>query len=174
MKLVRWKRFTWELAKLPPLESPLLGCYHVRTADRAEERAVTNVIFTAFSLDSAWSDALGDFKQPLAAQIEAAFTHEEVPVVVICHGQRIIAASALAGASESENHLLSGPCVLMEYQNRGLGSALLWHSLRHLHNCGFPHARGIVKDNVVAGKFLYRKYGSTSEDCELAGALAVG
>ncbi len=171
MKLVRWRRFTWELSKLPPLDNPLPGRYHVRTAERAEERAVSNVILTAFALDSAWSDALKSFSQPLQSQIEAAFSREDSDVVVICHGQRIIAASALATGTDAPNNLLSGPCVSMEYQNRGLGTALLWHSLTHLCNSGLSRAAGVVKDNVIAGKFLYQKFNSTSADCELADAF---
>jgi predicted N-acetyltransferase YhbS len=55
-----------------------------------------------------------------------------VPALVICHGQRIIGASALSTEMDAENHLLSGPCVLMEYRNRGLGTALLYYSLKQL------------------------------------------
>src|SRR4051794_4402180 len=100
MKLVRWTRFTWELTKLPPLESPLPERYHVRTAERGEEKTVSSVIFNAFAQDSAWSDVLSDFRQRLQTQIDQIFTRDEVSAVVVCHGQRIIGASALAPASE--------------------------------------------------------------------------
>ena len=43
MKLVRWRRFTWELSKLPALEKPLPDHYHVRSALRDEEKVVANV-----------------------------------------------------------------------------------------------------------------------------------
>jgi predicted N-acetyltransferase YhbS len=163
MKLVRWRRFTWELAKLPPVDARFPEHYHLRAATREEEKAVHRVVFSAFSLDSSWSDALHTFRESLEAQIEAAFAHEPVPGLVVCHGQRIIAASALTTAAEAENHLLSGPCVLMEYRNRGLGTALLQYSLKQLHNNGLDRACAISKENVVASKFIYRKFGSVSE-----------
>ncbi|MDB6155494.1 MAG: hypothetical protein JWL90_3947 [Chthoniobacteraceae bacterium] len=172
MKLVRWTRFTWELSKLPPIESPLAECYHVRAAERGEEKAVSNVISNAFAQDSAWSDVLPDFRQRLQVQIDQLFERDEVPAVVICHGQRIIGASALAIAGETTNHLPSGPCVLMEYSNRGLGTALLYYSLKQLQLAGLKQAYGITKDNVVACKFIYPKFGSTSQDYEFEPSMA--
>lgn len=172
MKLVRWRRFIWELSKLPAFENPLPDYYTVRGAERDDERAVANVIFSAFSLDSAWSDALKDFRQRLQLQIITAFAREDVPAVVICHGQRIISASALSTDPEAESHLLSGPCVLMEYRNRGLGTALLYFSLKQLQNSGLQRAHGITKENSAACKFIYPKFGSTSAPCEFEPALA--
>jgi predicted N-acetyltransferase YhbS len=155
-----------------PTENLLPERYHVRSAERGEEKVVSNVILSAFSSDSAWSDAFADFRQPLQSQIDQLFTRDEVPVVVICHGQRIIGASALALPVESENHLLSGPCVLMEYRNRGLGTALLYHSLKQLQQAGLKQAKGITKDNVVACKFIYPKFGSVGQECEFEPAFA--
>ncbi len=160
MKMVRWRRFTWELSKLPPLDTRIPDHYQIRTADREDEKLVSGVIFSAFSLDSAWSGALKSFQERLETQIEQTFTRGNSPAVVIYHGPRIIAASALAADSSADNHLLSGPCVLMEYRNRGLGTALLYHSLKQLQSTGLERAHGITKENVVAGKFIYPRFGS--------------
>ena len=172
MKLVRWKRYTWELAKLPPLESPLPAQYTLRAASAEDEEAVHRVIMGAFSLDSSWSDAFKSFEGKLQGQLAKAFEHEDIPALVISHGQRIIAASALTVDREAESNLLSGPCVLMEYRNRGLGTALLFYSLKQLQNAGLEQARGISKENVVAGKFIYPKFGSTAVSHEPEPALA--
>ena len=51
MKLVRWKRFIWDLTKIPPYEHKLPAQYVFRAAARDEAKAVNNVIITAFSLD---------------------------------------------------------------------------------------------------------------------------
>jgi len=168
MKLVRWRRFVWQLAKLPAVDGKLPTHYHLRAATREESEPVRRVIFSAFSLDSSWSDALQQFRESLEGHIEAAFTHESVPGLVICHGQRIIAASALTTVNDAENHLLSGPCVLMEYRNRGLGTALLHYSLKQLQNAGLEQACGVSKENVVASKFVYPKFGSVSVPCDFA------
>jgi predicted N-acetyltransferase YhbS len=172
MKLVRWRRFTWELNKLPALENPLPEHYHVRPAQREEEKAVAHVIITAFSLDSNWSDSVKIFRDRLEADVETAFAREGVPAVVICHGQRIIGASALTTEMEAENHLLSGPSVLMEYHNRGLGTSLLYFSLKQLQSAGLSRVHGVNKENVVSCKFIYPKFGSTSSEYDFEPALA--
>jgi hypothetical protein len=162
MKLVRWKRFTWDLTKLPPLENPLPANFAFREAPREESKAVINTVMTAFTLDSEWSDVLNSFRDRLEMQLDLAFQRESLPAIVITHGTRIIAASVLSTEIDGESNLVSGPCVLTEYGNRGMGSALLHQSLRVLRKAGLDHASAITKENATACKFVYRKYGSTN------------
>ena len=167
MKLVRWKRFTWDLAKLPPLETAGLAAqYHVRGAAREDHKSVKEVIFSAFSLDTAWSDSFSIFRDRLEGQIEQSFAHNDVPALVVTHGQRIIAASIILADIDAESHLVSGPCVRIEYRNRGIGTALLLHSLKQLQQGGLSRVHGITKDTAATCKFVYPKFGSTSEACK--------
>ncbi|RYD76278.1 MAG: GNAT family N-acetyltransferase [Verrucomicrobiaceae bacterium] len=163
MKLVRWRRFTWDLSKLPQQNLPVPSHYTLRIGTREDARAAYNVISSAFSLDTAWSDTFQSFRDPLNQHLEAAFAKEGVPALVITHGQRIIAASALSTDMDADSNLISGPCVLVEYRNRGLGTALLYASLVQLKNSGLSHVRGICKDTAPTSKFVYPKFGSTSE-----------
>jgi hypothetical protein len=172
MKLVRWKRFTWQLKQLPPLEHKLPGHFIVRPATREEARAVAHVVITAFSLDSTWSDTLNLFRERLEMQLDLAFQRESFPAIVITHGPRIIATSVLNTDPEADSNLVSGPCVLAEYCSRGLGTALLHASLRQLAEIGLERAAGITKENSAACKFLYPKFGSVSLPCQFAMALA--
>jgi ribosomal protein S18 acetylase RimI-like enzyme len=162
MKLVRWKRFTWELAKLPPADAHLPGHFVVRPAAKEDAKAVREVIFSAFSLDAAWSDTLKTFSGRLEAQLEGAFARPDPTALVVTHGQRVIAASLLTYDPDADNHLLSGPCVLAEYRNRGLGTALLHKSLEYLQEAGLTSALAVCKEMAPASKFVYRKFGSTS------------
>jgi predicted N-acetyltransferase YhbS len=171
MKLVRWKRFHWDLSKLPPAESTLPAQFVVRPATKEDAKAVREVIFSAFSLDAAWSDTLKSFSAKLDAQLEGAFSRPNPSVLVVTHGQRVIAASLLALDPGSENHLLSGPCVLAEYRNRGLGTALLRESLQYLRDGGLSSAHGVCKEMAPTSKFVYRKFGSTSEPFNFDPAL---
>ncbi len=172
MKFVRWKRFTWELTKLPPLDHPLPDAYLVRPAGRDEGKTVAHMIFTALTLDPAWCDTLEIFRERLAGQIEQAFARETAPALVIMHGQRIIAASVVSTDAGSDSHLVSGPCVYGEYCSRGLGTALLHQTLELLRDSGLERATAVTRDNAIAGKFVYPKFGSTSADCDLATPLA--
>ena len=162
MKLVRWKRFTWNLSNLPAPGPALADRYSLRPAHREDIEVVRHVIFSAFALDIAWGNALATVRDWLDQQIAFAFERESCPALVISHGQRIIAASTLTTEVDAETHLISGPCVLMEYHNRGLGSALLYYSLKQLKNSGLEQVSGVTKENVAVAKFLYPKFGSTN------------
>ncbi len=167
MKLVRWKRFTWDLAKLPPLETARLAAhYNVRAAAREDIKAVKEVVFSAFSLDSAWSDSFKGFREWIESHIDSSFGSIPVPALVVTHGQRIIAASAITPEVDADSHLVSGPCVRIEYRNRGIGTALLLHSLKQLQQDGLTRGHGITKDTAATCKFVYPKFGSTSEAYE--------
>lgn len=163
MKLVRWRRFTWDLSKLPQQKLPLPAHYNLRIATREDARAAHNVISSAFSLDTSWSDTFKTFREALDQQLDAAFVKEGVPGLVITHGQRIIAASVLNTDVDAESNLVSGPCVLVEYRNRGLGTALLHASLQQMQSSGLARVHGICKDTAPTSKFVYPKFGATSE-----------
>ena len=173
MKLVRWKRFTWDLSKLPPdHDTQLPSHYSVRAASRDEEKAVRNVIFTAFGADSAWGDAFKQVRGFMEAQLSSSFAHRAVPCLVVTHGVRIIAASALNTGEDAFTHLTTGPCVLAEYRNRGIGTILLHESLLHLKMSGIDRAHGICKDNVPASKFVYPKFASTVSEFDFDALMA--
>ena len=167
MKLVRWMRFTWDLSKLPPLKGEVDSHYPIRVANQDDEKSVRSVISSAFSLDMDWSDTLKSLRDHFEAQIDKVFTEKEVPCVVVLHGTRIIGASSLDTNKDAENHLLSGPCVLNEYRNRGLGTTLLHRSLMFLRDAGMDKARGVTKYNVPAAKFIYPKFNSVSEQYDI-------
>ena len=167
MKLVRWTRFTWELATLPPLATALDGRYTIRSATREEEPAVIALFHRAFSMDSEWSDQYVLFRDRLDLQVRQSFDREHIPAIVIAHGIRVVAASALNTEVAAETNLLSGPCVLAEYGNRGLGSALLHESLVQLAHAGLAQAHGVSKENTLASRFVYAKFGSARADYEI-------
>jgi N-acetylglutamate synthase-like GNAT family acetyltransferase len=173
MKLMRWRRFIWDLTKLPPLEYSMPAHYHLRAATRDDFRTVSPVISSSFSLDTSWSDTFFTFRERLEQQLEQAFNRESIPALVITHGQRVIGASALNTDMDAETNLISGPCVAVEYRNRGLGTALLHASLKQLQASGLTRARGICKDTAPATKFVYPKFGSTDEPHELEPLMEV-
>jgi len=172
MKIVRWKRYAWDLNKLPAFESRLTSAFNIRSASRDEETTVHQVIFTAFGLDSAWGDSIRFVREFIEAQISSSFAHRAVPCLVVTHGTRIIAASALNVSEDAPSHLISGPCVLSEYRSRGIGTTLLYESLEHLKNAGLRVGHGVCKENVPAARFIYPKFGSTNTEYDYDGLMA--
>jgi predicted N-acetyltransferase YhbS len=171
MKLVRWTRFTWDLAKLPAEGRVLEANYHIRPVTRDEEKTVRAVIASSFALDMNWSDTLKTMKDWLESKLDDVFEHKVIPCLVVTHGNRVIGASILDANKEAECHLVSGPCILNEYRNRGIGTELLFQSLNALREAGFEQARGITKSNVPVAKFVYTKFNSLAEPWEFEPVL---
>jgi predicted N-acetyltransferase YhbS len=164
-------RFTWDLAKLP--DAPPLGSqYHIRAATRDDEENVRTVIHRAFTLDSDWANTLNYMLAMIDSQLPEVFRHRDVPALVVTHGSRIIGASIMVPVEDGESNLLSGPCILIEYRNRGIGSALLHRSLSLLRDAGLSRASGVTKDGVSAAKFVYKKFGSAVVEYEPTETLA--
>ena len=167
MKLVRWTQFTWDLAKLPAVESSLDSHFSIREATQDDQKAVHKTIYSAFALDMDWSDTLKLMQGRLDEGIERIFQQKQlIDCLVVTHGNRVIGASALDVNPDAEFHLLSGPAILSEYRNRGLGSKLLYRSLQALQKAGLTKARGVIKNKVLAARYVYPKFNSVSEPCE--------
>ncbi len=162
MKFVQWRRFNWELARLPDLFR-IEAQYRIRPATREDEQTVRLLIHRAFSLDPDWAQTRTRVVAMIDGHLEEIFRQREVPCLVVTHGSRIIGASALTLRDDAENHLLSGPCILAEYRRRGIGSALLHQSLAMLRDAGLEHAHGVTKEGVPAAKFVYSQFDSVSE-----------
>lgn len=162
MKMVRWRRFSWDLSHVPTPLTAVPDRYQIRSAHRTEVHAVAQLVIRSLALDTAWSDTLAMIRDGIEDQIALSFAREPVPALVVSHGPRIIAASVLSTDTSSESHLVSGPCVLLEYHNRGIATALLHHSLKQLANAGLEAGHGITRGNAVTAKFLYSKFGSTN------------
>jgi GNAT superfamily N-acetyltransferase len=167
MMLVRWKRFTWELNNLPTAAPDLNAQFKIRPFAKEEEKLVRNAISSAFRLDADWSDALNMMQERFDADLDEVFAQKDTSsCLVLTHGTRIIGASALNLNKDAFSQLASGPSILVEYRNRGLGTALLYHSLQVLKDEGLHQAHGMSKANMPAAKFLYPKFNSVSEEHE--------
>lgn len=159
MKLVQWVRFTWELDKLPTLGAALPAHYSLAAATSADEKELRAVIGRSFVQDTSWGDAIHEVNSMLDGWLERAFDPGKGGIcLALRHGLRMIGASILIPDAADGNHLTPGPCVLMEYRNRGLGTALLGESLRRLHGTGLSRAAALTKNNAPAAKFLYPKF----------------
>ena len=176
----RWVRFTWELDRLPAEPVPLSPRYGVRPVGGREDRAaVWKVIADSLALDPAWNETFEEVRPKLRTQTDEVFEavhgqhHPEASCLALTHGARIIGVSVFTPESDAENHLLTGPCVFMEYRNRGLGTCLLDRTLRELREAGLTRAYGVTKRGTGAAKFVYPKLAGRTTEFELEAPLAV-
>lgn len=158
--MLSWICFEWELSSLDipvPSTAPLV----IRAALPGEKETVLKVLLSAFSMDSSWGDISRRLEEGIGYFVNRAFEKAEPSCIVALHGQRIIGASVLDTSAEAENHLLSGPMILHEYRNRGLGSGMLAASLAFLKGKGVLKARGVTRANSISARFIYTKFSST-------------
>lgn len=159
MKLVQWVRFSWELDKPPRPGAELPPHYSFAPGTRADEKELRNVIRRSFAHDTSWGDAIHEINGMLEGWLDTAFDPDKTGIcLALRHGLRMIGAAILIPDPASENHLSPGPCIVMEYRNRGFGTALLGESLRQLHQAGLTRAVALTKSNAPAAKFLYPKF----------------
>lgn len=172
MKLINWVQFTWDLAGFPDSASDLPEHYEITRAESDDEKELRRVIASAFTLDPEWNPTMQEVMQTVDGWLDKAFDSETHAALVLRHGVRIIGTSVLAFDPSAENHLTPGPCILMEYRNRGFGAKLLERSLQTLRDGGVSRACTIAKENSPATKFLYTKFGGTAAPVEDASLLA--
>ena len=161
MTFMQWSCFSWELSKLPEEAPALEPQYQIRRADKSEYEIVREAALRGFKLDSSWSDVFNQLRPRLEVAMEEVLNSDEGAGIVVTHGTRVIAASVIRLTPDADNHLTTGPSVLVEYRSRGIGTALLYHSLTTLRDVGLERAVGKTRRNGQAAKHIYSKFGST-------------
>lgn len=157
--MISWICFEWELASLE-LSEPSVPPLVLRAAERGQEETTLKVLLSAFAMDTAWGDISRRLEEGMVHYVEQAFDRPEPSCIVALHGQRVIGASLLDPNPDAGNHLLSGPMILHEYRNRGVGSGLLAASLIFLRDKGLTKARGVTRANSTVSRFVYPKFSS--------------
>lgn len=172
MKLFNWVQFAWNLSTFDDVDLHLPAHYQIAPAKKDDEKEVRKVFATAFLLDPTWNPAIRETMQTIQPWLDRAFASEAPTCLVLRHGLRIIGAVALSTDPNADNHLAPGPSVLMEYRNRGFGTALLKASLKVLHDGGVARALTITRPNAPVTRFLYPKFGGIALDAKPADLLA--
>ena len=161
MKLSTWVQYSWNLASLPKEVPKIDPRYTVESASLDDRPLLTAAINRSLSMEPAWSDDLTARTKLADELVDVAFPAGEVAFIAVKHGSRIIAASAIRDVSDQISNLPVGVCVLNEYRCRGLGTYLLYDSLRRLRDRGLKEARLVTRKGLPADRFLYPKFGST-------------
>ena len=172
MKLLNWVRFTWDLTKLPSSDLLLPAHYQIAPVTPQDERELRKVYSSSFLLDSIWNPVIGGVMQRIQSRLDDVFKSANSTCLALRHGARIIGAAVLSHDFEAEDHLAPGPCILIEYRNRGFGTLLLGKSLQLLRETGLTRVTALAPDYVPASKFLYPKFNSVLSPVEIVPRLA--
>lgn len=153
-------RFAWQTSGIG---SPSGSGDLIRPALREEGEEVLRMLLLAFSMDSDWNDGYSRVEAHFRESVVRLFNAEEPLCLVIPKGNRLVAASLLDPVPEADSHLVSGPAVLMEYRNRGIGTRLLHASLEALRERGVSKATGLTRRKSVGARHVYQKFGGVAE-----------
>jgi ribosomal protein S18 acetylase RimI-like enzyme len=159
MQIIRWVSFTWDLGKLELPEIAVPRQYRIALTGGEDEQGLRGVINKSLALDPSWNATLRDVGATVAYSIARALGAESTLRFVLRHGARIIGGTLLVPELSASEHLIPGPCILMEYRNRGLGTLLLAAALRQLRETGLLRACAITREGSPAARFLYPKFG---------------
>lgn len=155
--------FHWDLSKLPAESDCIAKPFVIRTAEKQDFSTALRVIRSSYELDPDWSGCGHHIEEVILPSVKKTFD-EETFCLLVQHGIRVIGASAYCVSPEAHGvHLVSGPCVLSEYRNRGIGAAVLGATLKALQSHGVKEAVGFARPNTVSSKFLYSKFGGQME-----------
>ena len=123
------------------------------SAKRLSREEAMRVMQASYNLDPEWSGCAKHIDEVVLPGVREAFD-DEATCLFLLHGNRVIAASAYNPEPGDGIHLVSGPCVLTEYRNRGIGGTLLHATLEALRAHGVPEACGQVRPGTPSAKFL--------------------
>ena len=164
-------RYTWTLKELPADAGEIAAPFVLRTAGDQEMDEAVAIVQSSYNLDPEWSGCALHIKGTVLPMVMKTLAKEPT-CLFVQHGNRIIGASVFDGEPEEGGvHLISGPCVLIEYRNRGIGGALLGATLDALRGRGVAQACGQTRPNSPSAKYLCSKFGGQAvkeEPAEIA------
>jgi GNAT superfamily N-acetyltransferase len=172
MKQLNWVRFQWDLTAFPAAGRRLPEHYQIAPATNEDEAELRKLFSSTFVLDSTWNAAIDEVLATVQTWLDRAFTSGTNVCLTLRHGSRIIGASVVVPDPEADNHLAPGPCILMEYRNRGFGTHLLESSLRLLREQSFSRAVAVTRQNSPVARYLYPKFGGVGVPVNLPNLLA--
>lgn len=163
---VALERFTWELKNLPPNAGEIPEPYVLRTAGEEEADQAMSLVQSCYNLDPEWSGCALHIKGSVLPGVMKTMA-KEASCLFVQHGNRVIGVSVFDCEPEHGGvHLVTGPCVLIEYCNRGIGGALLGATLSALRERGLSVAHGQTRPKSSSAKYLCAKFGGMAVPTE--------
>ena len=160
MKLVQPVRFEWVLAKVPTQPAALPPKHEIKIGTQTPMESLWEGMQKAFLNEKGWIIHLEAHLDQLRRRIfPDGKPLADMDILILQHGSRVVGVSALLPKAEESVQLLSGVVLDYEYQRRGLGTALLQASLRHLADRGLEKAAVLTREGVTAARYLYPKFG---------------
>lgn len=158
IKPVELVRYRWSLEGPLGSAAEIPAPFTLRAAEAADYEDALRVVQASYNLDHEWSGAARHVDEFVLPGVKKAFDGE-AHALFVQHGSRVIAASVFDPEPEDGIHLITGPCVFIEYRNRGIGGTLLGATLEALRVLGVKDICGQTRPGGPTAKFLCPKFG---------------
>ncbi len=166
MKSKSWMKFAWELGAVPEVPASVPFGLRLQVVTSEEEPDLFEVLAKSAGLDSSLINAGRGLQRYFSEEAPRLWRGKQRRSLAVCHGERIIAGTVYLLKEDEPAHLVSGPCVLSEYRNRGIGAWLLHYSLYDLQTQGLKKVFGVCKQHSILEKYIYPKFGGAGVSCE--------
>ena len=168
MKSVRKVRYEWDLTKVPTQFPSLPAKHEIKEVKEYDVEAIWEGLQKTFLNEKGWIIGLDAHLEELRRRLfPEGKPLAGMELLVLMHGPRVVGVSAVYPVPGEGPQLLSGVTIDYEYQRRGLGTALLQATLRHLADKGLETVSVVTRETVPAAKFLYPKFGGRAGEVTL-------
>lgn len=158
-----WVRYRWNLKDLVNTCLSVPKNFTFDKAEAAEKQQIIEVVIEAYSSDPVWRSQIADIKKRMTGRVEETIGQPNSAYIVARQKSKIVAVSGIAKAHRTDQNLLTGICVLPDFQRRGLGKFLLGQSLSELKSMGLNSARVYTEEGSLADLKIYPLFGSKRE-----------
>ncbi|HSI84212.1 MAG: GNAT family N-acetyltransferase [Candidatus Methylacidiphilales bacterium] len=164
--LHNWIQFSWDFTQLPSSAPAFDRRFALQVAVPDDARDLDACLSRSYSTEHGWTLEMKRRLTAIRILVDRDLPEGTMDFLVVRHGVRIIAACALHSREDAQSHLPTGVCVQSEYRCRGIGTYLLYESLRQLQERGLSTARVITRKGITAERFLYPKFGGVATPME--------
>ena len=158
-----WVRYTWNLQSLlVDVQKP--AGYHFRSVRPDELNTAIDIVLAAYRSDRVWGNQIIEIEKRMAERITSTLGADDTDYIAAEFGGCLVAISGLAKQHWTAQNLLTGICVLLDHQRKGLGRCMLALSLSRLSEMGLSEARVYTEAGSVADRKIYSLFGSVREE----------
>jgi len=163
-------KYEWQAANVPSLDTEIPPPLRLAEYSEFEPSKLIQAAEKACGSDTSLGAPPSYFKEYFEAIAELIESKDTVfDAVCLAHGSRVVGVSLLHCNEDAPIHLVTGPCVLMEYCGRGLSSVLFTRSLQLLKDKGLTQIRGICTVKSRIHRYLYPKFGGVATETAFPG-----
>lgn len=156
-----WVKFTWQLDQIPERDLPMLPAgYDLRIVGTGHFSELLQIVVGAYNTEPVWNKIIHEITIRMKERIGNTLGQAQNKYLAIFHTDQIVAVSGVCQYHWTNQNFLTGICVSKNHQRQGLGTYLLYNSLKTLHASGLTYASVYTETGSLADIKIYPLYQS--------------